>query len=82
MTLRSALVLAPLLVSACVTTGPGPRCPGSNDVCLSGMDCVPDRERGCQVCQCRRTDEPTPPPAAAGKAYPEGTPSRLPPKDR
>ncbi len=37
------------------------RCPESRELtCLSGTSCTMDRERGCETCQCSKSDALTP----------------------
>ncbi len=72
--MRRLLTALPLLL-ACASTQPAKsaaaRCPGSNDLCLSGTDCSYDRARDCTLCICRRADGEKPREGNAAKAYPE-----------
>jgi hypothetical protein len=68
-------LLASLLLAACAAAcatprqaGTGGTCPGSQELCLTGLECTFDRARGCELCMCRaadRTLEPLPGQAGA-----------------
>jgi len=60
---RSAL-LALLLAAGCAhVKGAESVCPEYRDLrCLSGTECVPDRNRGCLVCRCGEPAAPPPMP--------------------
>jgi hypothetical protein len=82
--MRLGLLLLAVLASGCATTprkGAGP-CPESQEVCLNDRRCVYDTKRDCQVCACRAWDDSGPKTSGpAGQALPEGTPSRMPPRE-